>query len=112
MKPERDTLYPVVSQSLVLRKEGKDRFLCIDPDTGAAAILSRWGVMILSCIRKNGGKYNVAEVIEKLATKYKKGTDLNDMRDDLYPFLLRCHECGVISFCGEKGEESNENSYG
>ena len=111
MKQDRDTSYPVVPQSLVLRKEGEDRFLCIDAVTGAAAILNSWGVMILGWIRKNGGAYNVAEIIERLDAKYNKiDTYRNDMGDDLYPFLLRCHELGVISFYGEKGEEIDENS--
>lgn len=112
MKQDKDALHPVVRQGLVIRKEGKDRFLCIDPFTGAGAILNRWGAISLEWIRKNGGVYNVAEMIERFETKYKKqATDLNDMRDDLYSFLLRCHELRLISFYGEKGEEINENSY-
>ncbi|MBT9132638.1 MAG: hypothetical protein DDT32_01478 [Syntrophomonadaceae bacterium] len=104
MKQDRDTSYPVVSQKVVLRKEGEDRFLCIDPDTGAAAIVNRRGVMILEGIRKNGGEYNVAEIIERFETAYReKGTDINNMSDDLYAFLLRCHELGLISFYPEKG---------
>lgn len=98
----QDSHYPIVSSRVMLRQEDEDRYLCIDPATGALGILNKQGATILRWVRQNRGSISVSTIIERILMKCKT-EDPNEISNEIDSFFLVCLRLGLISLSDTKG---------